>query len=510
MFCTNCGKEIPDNSHICMFCGKSLEAAPVEEVKVETLVSETVVNTVSDSNISETSVSDTVNDVVNDVVAEVKEEVKEVAEVKEEIKEEAKEIAEVKEEVKEEIKEVQQAVPVQQAAPINVAPVVSQPVPQPIPQANPNSAVPPVAPKKEKKKGGAGIVIFIIILVLLLAGCGAAAYFLLLSPSAKIKTAVKNNDIKTVCELYPQLTNEKDKTFVQDSMFNYADSLEDQFIDGSIEYDTIRGDLDLLSKDVLKGDKGFKSISNCVDSLNDANEAYASAEKDFKKDNFESAYDLYLNANEIYTSLADKDKGVIKYEKTCSKLADKCADKMEECLENMTPAISGTWSCELDFGDYLLEEMGADGMGYNIYFPVEFIIDLEDDGTGWLGFEEDSFMDGLELAKSDIIDIMYDMLEQETGMSRTEIDDFLYDFGYGSLYDMLDEELDFDGMYDDYELSQSFTYYVEDDVIYLDSGIGTSELAYYMSGDFMVVTEIDGSELTLSEFGVSLPLYFEQ
>ena len=492
MFCTNCGKEIPDNSHICMFCGKSLEAAPVEEVKVETLVSETVVNTVSDSNISETSVSDTVNDVVNDVVAEVKEEVKEVAEVKEEIKEEAKEIAEVKEEVKEEIKEVQQAVPVQQAAPINVAPVVSQPVPQPIPQANPNPAAPPVAPKKEKKKGGAGIVIFIIILVLLLAGCGAAAYFLLLSPSAKIKTAVKNNDIKTVCELYPQLTNEKDKTFVQDSMFNYACSLEDQFKDESIDFATAKADLDEIGKKILKGDEEFEELVDDMEALSDSRDAYAAAEKAFKKEDYQTAYDKY--------ALVIKDDSNYK----------NAQKKMEECLENMTPAISGTWSCELDFGDYLLEEMGADGMGYNIYFPVEFIIDLEDDGTGWLGFEEDSFMDGLELAKSDIIDIMYDMLEQETGMSRTEIDDFLYDFGYGSLYDMLDEELDFDGMYDDSELSQSFTYYVEDDVIYLDSGNGTSELAYYMSGDFMVVTEIDGSELTLSEFGVSLPLYFEQ
>ena len=143
------------------------------------------------------------------------------------------------------------------------------------------------------KSGGAGVVIAIIILVLILAGAGVGAYLFLNSPYNKIKKAIAENDITTVCELYSELNNDEQKEYVGNSMWNYVVDLESQYQDEKIDYDTAMADIKAINKSVLKNDKELKALIEDMDALNGSRTAYDTAEKAFKKGDYEKAYDNY-------------------------------------------------------------------------------------------------------------------------------------------------------------------------------------------------------------------------
>lgn len=491
MFCTNCGKEIPDGSRNCMYCGTAMKVVEpqdaLSEATKETVV-ETVVETV-------TEVAEEAKETVKEEATEVSKEVEVAETVTEAATEVAAEVANESEAVKEVITEEAKEV---------VKDVASEVVPQPIPQNIPvNMAVEPPKKakkaKKEKKKkekyeksGGAGVVIAIIILVLILAGAGVGAYLFLNSPYNKIKKAIAENDITTVCELYSELNNDEQKEYVGNSMWNYVVDLESQYQDEKIDYDTAMADIKAINKSVLKNDKELKALIEDMDALNGSRTAYDTAEKAFKKGDYEKAYDNY--------ALVIKDDSNYK----------KAQKQMEECLALMIPPVTGKYRLDFDMGDAFLEGISTgDTSQYTISMPSAMILEFDEDGTGSMYIDEDTMNAGLEQAMDDLVGIYYDLLEQETGLSKIEIDAMLYNAGYNSLEDMVKDEFDFSD-YDVSALSATFTYEVNDEgdciTIVNDGQSNSRDIIYKMSGDNIVIT--GGFFEDASSFGIDLPAEF--
>lgn len=491
MFCTNCGKEIPDGSRNCMYCGTAMKVVEpqdaLSEATKETVV-ETVVETV-------TEVAEEAKETVKEEATEVSKEVEVAETVTEAATEVAAEVANESEAVKEVITEEAKEV---------VKDVASEVVPQPIPQNIPvNMAVEPPKKakkaKKEKKKkekseksGGAGVVIAIIILVLILAGAGVGAYLFLNSPYNKIKKAIAENDITTVCELYSELNNDEQKEYVGNSMWNYVVDLESQYQDEKIDYDTAMADIKAINKSVLKNDKELKALIEDMDALNGSRTAYDTAEKAFKKGDYEKAYDNY--------ALVIKDDSNYK----------KAQKQMEECLALMIPPVTGKYRLDFDMGDAFLEGISTgDTSQYTISMPSAMILEFNEDGTGSMYIDEDTMNAGLEQAMDDLVGIYYDLLEQETGLSKIEIDAMLYNAGYNSLEDMVKDEFDFSD-YDVSALSATFTYEVNDEgdcITIVNEGQSNSrDIIYKMSGDNIVIT--GGFFEDASSFGIDLPAEF--
>lgn len=513
MFCTNCGKEIPDGSHNCMYCGAAV--ADSSNVTDATEVMNTVPETVD--NISETveatnnGIGEKIevnNEVKIEVINEVKTEVTTEAVAEESSEANAVEPVEEKTEEKTEENTVtmsaestvsdntvsdntvsDNSVPVSQPIPQPV------PAPQPMPQPMPGPVAPSAVDKSEpKKKGGAGIVVAILVIVLILAGAGIAAFLILNSPDTKIKKAANNGEVATVCELYPDVNNSEVKLYVQNVMFNYACDLEEQFKADSIEYEDMKKDLDALSKNVLKGDKEFKALVEDMEVLNESKENYAAAEDYYKDGDYKSAYEKY--------SLVIKDDSNYK----------KAQKKMDECAELMIPNIVGAWKYDCDMGDYILAELEADGMGYNIKCPVSLWLEFDEDGTGKMYIDEDSLKDGLDSAMSDIVDIMYDILEQEFNMTRAELDAYFLELSGLTLKEMVEDDLDVNELFDDSQLKAEFTYIVEDGVIICTGESKDdfdSEIEFYMEGDYMVITgDSAGVFENFEDYGIYTPVYF--
>lgn len=491
MFCTNCGKEIPDGSRNCMYCGTAMKVVEpqdaLSEATKETVV-ETVVETV-------TEVAEEAKETIKEEATEVSKEVEVAETVTEAATEVAAEVAKESESVKEVITE--EAKDVAKNA-------VSEVVPQPIPQNIPvNMAVEPPKKakkaKKEKKKkekseksGGAGVVIAIIILVLILAGAGVGAYLFLNSPYNKIKKAIAENDITTVCELYSELNNDEQKEYVGNSMWNYVVDLESQYQDEKIDYDTAMADIKAINKSVLKNDKELKALIEDMDALNGSRTAYDTAEKAFKKGDYEKAYDNY--------ALVIKDDSNYK----------KAQKQMEECLALMIPPVTGKYRLDFDMGDAFLEGISTgDTSQYTISMPSAMILEFNEDGTGSMYIDEDAMNAGLEQAMDDLVGIYYDLLEQETGLSKIEIDAMLYNAGYNSLEDMVKDEFDFSD-YDVSALSATFTYEVNDEgdciTIVNDGQSNSRDIIYEMSGENIVIT--GGFFEDASSFGIDLPAEF--
>lgn len=491
MFCTNCGKEIPDGSRNCMYCGTAMKVVEpqdaLSEATKETVV-ETVVETV-------TEVAEEAKETIKEEATEVSKEVEVAETITEAATEVAAEVANESEAVKEVITEEAKEV---------VKDVASEVVPQPIPQNIPvNMAVEPPKKakkaKKEKKKkekseksGGAGVVIAIIILVLILAGAGVGAYLFLNSPYNKIKKAIAENDITTVCELYSELNNDEQKEYVGNSMWNYVVDLESQYQDEKIDYDTAMADIKAINKSVLKNDKELKALIEDMDALNGSRTAYDTAEKAFKKGDYEKAYDNY--------ALVIKDDSNYK----------KAQKQMEECLALMIPPVTGKYRLDFDMGDAFLEGISTgDTSQYTISMPSAMILEFDEDGTGSMYIDEDAMNAGLEQAMDDLVGIYYDLLEQETGLSKIEIDAMLYNAGYNSLEDMVKDEFDFSD-YDVSALSATFTYEVNDEgdciTIVNDGQSNSRDIIYEMSGDNIVIT--GGFFEDASSFGIDLPAEF--
>lgn len=497
MFCTNCGKEIPDGSRNCMYCGTAMKVVEPQDALSEA-TKETVVETVTEVAEEAKETKETIKEEATEVSKEVEvaetvtEAAIEEATIEEATIEVATEVAKESESVKEVITEEAKEV---------VKDVASEVVPQPIPQNIPvNMAVePPKKAKKEKKKkekseksGGAGVVIAIIILVLILAGAGVGAYLFLNSPYNKIKKAIAENDITTVCELYSELNNDEQKEYVGNSMWNYVVDLESQYQDEKIDYDTAMADIKAINKSVLKNDKELKALIEDMDALNGSRTAYDTAEKAFKKGDYEKAYDNY--------ALVIKDDSNYK----------KAQKQMEECLALMIPPVTGKYRLDFDMGDAFLEGISTgDTSQYTISMPSAMILEFNEDGTGSMYIDEDAMNAGLEQAMDDLVGIYYDLLEQETGLSKIEIDAMLYNAGYNSLEDMVKDEFDFSD-YDVSALSATFTYEVNDEgdciTIVNDGQSNSRDIIYEMSGDNIVIT--GGFFEDASSFGIDLPAEF--
>lgn len=392
MFCTHCGKEIPDGSKNCMYCGMATNVSNVQD-------SMSTINTVE-------TVAETVTETVSETVSNTAE------------NEAAKEPA---------------------------------PVPQPVINNNQSDlALDSPKTKKDKKEkiGNAGVIVACLIFLLIIIGAGVGAYLFINSPYNKIKKAINANDVATVCELYPELNNNEQEEYVANSMWNYAVELEKKFQDNEIEYDDAMEDINPISKVVLKNDKELKALMSDMSDLNDSRVAFAAAEKAFKKEDYQTAYDNY--------SLVIKDDSNYK---TAQK-------QLEICEEYLRPDFLGRWELDYDMGEAFLDSFLSDSVDsksqYTVSWPAIMYFQFNEDGTGCIELDEDAFNEGKEQAIEDMVSIYYDLLEEETGLSKLEIDEMLYYAGNDSLEDMVKDQFEESGL----SISNTrapFTYEVNDD-----------------------------------------------
>ena len=350
--------------------------------------------------------------------------------------------------------------------------------------------VPAGKPVKEKKKGKGGIVALIIILIIVLLGAAGFCYYWFTRPIYKINKAIETEDVATVCALFPELKDENEIKTLQDKMYNYAVSLEEQYIDEKIEYDELDDVFSQLSKKVLHKDEDFEALCEDVDALYASRCAYEDAEKAYKNEDYETAYDLYLQ--------------VIKADDNYAK----AQDRAEECLELMVPDICGTWLCDFDCGDAVTQELGMEDYG-SVSLPMSLGISFYDDGTGTLFIDMDSVSGGMSDFTDSITELMYSALEDELGYSRTEIDEAFEEIYGMSLEDYVLLYVDPDSVLDELAaIDVEFTYTAEDGYIYLDADDGYSEMFYYMDGENMVVTDMGEENEMLSSFGLDMPVTF--
>lgn len=353
----------------------------------------------------------------------------------------------------------------------------------------------PVETKKAKKKGGVIVAIIIVILLLVLAGIGVAAYLIINSPDMKIKKAVENNDIETICELYSDVKSDDVKKFVSDSMYNYVCDLEDQYVSEDIDYDTMKSDFDALGKAVLKKDKEFKTLVEDMDALKESRDNFKAAEKSFKNEDYQTAYDQY--------ALVIKDDSNYK---TAQK-------KMEECLEAMIPDVCGEYVYDYDLGPDLMDRLGLVDSGYTVYCPITINIDFYEDGTGRMYYDEDNYKAGMELAMEDLKDVVYGVLKEEAGLTKKEVDQFYKDTGYDSVDDWIYETCNLSNYDDYYAISLfDFEYEVidENNIHIIEGPDSENTIFYYMDGDDFVLTgdDHDFFDLFFGLFDIELPMTF--
>ena len=168
-------------------------------------------------------------------------------------------------------------VPEQQPMPVAAQPIPGA-VPPPVnymPNQNPGN----IPPAGGKKKGKAGIVILILVLVVLLAGGAAAAFLFLNRPIHKISKALEENDLETVAQLYPRLSNDEDRAEVSEKLLEYAESRKDAYLNEEADYETVQRELE--------------EMLELLELLKDSRDSYQEAEKYRAEGSYQMALAAY-------------------------------------------------------------------------------------------------------------------------------------------------------------------------------------------------------------------------
>lgn len=476
MICVNCGKEVRDGAKFCTFCGTPM-AVPAPEAESAPVVE------------SETEPASVVE------AAPAAESMPESAPEAEPAAAPATEPAPVEEPVPEPAPESEPA-PAAEPAP---APTPVQPAPAPAPTpvqpmpmpAQPVGMVPPAA-GGQKKKGHAGLIVLIIVivlLVLLLAGGGLFAFLFLNRPINKINKAMEAGDMARVVELYGHLSSEKDKESVSDELLAYAKEVRDDYLNQKNDMDYAKAIeiLDMLVDASLETNNKIKDIRTFVNNINDSREAYAAAEAYRADGEYELALEEYAKVIEDDTLFYDKAQEAI----------EATEQEWQDAIAEAGKALVGTWEMKCDVADMMRDELGSDFEDFESSLEMTILIDFNEDGTFKLYVDESSFVESFNSWLDDFIvygmEILYEMFEEDNGMSREEIDDYIMSyFGVSMeelMREMFAEEMDIDLLVS--EMQTTGTYETRYDRLYL------VEKYDKLDEDEYNIFTISGNKLTL-------------
>ena len=164
----------------------------------------------------------------------------------------------------------------------------------------------PKEPVKNQKN--TGLIVTLCIVVALLVGIIAFLAYYLNRPIYKIEQAMEKENIEKVVDLYPKLTKDEDQDYVQDQMFEYASSLKSQFVNGEVEYEEINQTLTDLGDVILGEYPGYSDLKQSVEDLKDSRDAFVDAENAFQLEDYETAlaqYEMVIPEDSNYEAAQD-------------------------------------------------------------------------------------------------------------------------------------------------------------------------------------------------------------
>ena len=111
-----------------------------------------------------------------------------------------------------------------------------------------------------KKNHGPIIAIIIAIVLLLAAGGGLYYYLYYIKPFNDIKTAIENEDIDEVVDLYENLRRDEDRLYVQEEMLGYFEKTVKSYKREKIDFDDVEDLYKVLGKKILKKNEEFDDL----------------------------------------------------------------------------------------------------------------------------------------------------------------------------------------------------------------------------------------------------------
>lgn len=269
------------------------------------------------------------------------------------------------------------------------------------------------------------------------------------SPFQVIKRAIEKNDIATVSENYYKLEESEERKYVIKEMMSFIETQNEQFIAGTLDYDSYSYYLESLGKEILEKDDEFQKIKNNAEILNESRNNFQTATELFEAGDYAGAIEYYDLVNEIDQN----------YETARSQLV--LSKEMQ---------LVGTWKVRGDLGPLMAD--GEENF-YGCSFPVDLLITFNDDGTGTVDIDTTIITDN-ERDKfwEKVADNTYYYYWSNFFKKGYNLEDIISASGYDSFADFLRGETNLESSVDqvvsDMRITMKgveFTYYYDEKLI---------------------------------------------
>lgn len=374
----------------------------------------------------------------------------------------------------------------------------------------PAGAVPPAADGR-KKKSHVGLIILLVVialLILLLAGGGLFAFWLWNRPINKINRAMEAGDMERVVELYGELSGRRDKEAVSEELLAYAREIRNDYLEekNGMDYETVMETLDMLDDASLETASQIEAVTIFVNRINASREAYAAAE-DYRAD---GAYELAL---EEYAKVVMEDT---RYYDKAQKAMKETEQEMQDAMAEAGKKLIGTWEMQYDVADLLRDELDPEFGDFESTLVMTFLMDFNEDGTFKLYVDESTFVENFNGWLDEFVaygvGLLYEMFEEEDGMTREEVDEYLQEYLQMTMDEfmrgLIDSELDVDAMVAEMKLTG--TYETEYDNLYLDALDEGQYFVFSISGDELTLDIPDGEDEDDYDILFSYPITFHR
>ena len=351
-----------------------------------------------------------------------------------------------------------------------------------------------------KKNHGPIIATIITIVLLLAAGGGLCYYLYYIKPFNDIKTAIENEDIDEVVDLYGNLRRDDDRLYVQEEMLGYFEKTVKSYKREKIDFDEVEDLYKLLGKSLLKKDEDFEDLMEFAENLRDSRDNYDKAEELFETEDYETAIEYYSLVWEEDDNYNDAQLKITECEENIARI-------QAELLAQMAEGVVGNWITYIDLSGVIADYLAIED---NFDFNVGLWLTFNDDGTGAYGVDEQSIKDACADSSDVLNEVAYDYLA-EMGYDESMIGIVLAVSGYDSLDgligDMVIEEIN--NEFGD-ESDRTFEYEVDGDkVIVSGQGIELdATLTEQSNGGYALAVGEDEDASFLEDYDISLPVYF--
>lgn len=333
------------------------------------------------------------------------------------------------------------------------------------------------------------ISIIVAIVVLALAAGGFAGYWIN-RPAYKVDKAIEANDIETVAAYYGQL-KEADKATTTEKMRIHCQDLSAAYTDGTVEYETVKAEYDLLQSEVLKADETFANIAESVEMLHSSRESYKAAQEAFAAKDYEKALDQFekvIPSDENYK--------------------DAIAN-IDLCKQALLPDVVGTWMNSTDIGPMLATMLGRAG-DERLKLEVITYYEFKEDGSGIKYADTEQMKKSFEDYMTVMIEIIVEQYQTQYGISREQLDkEFKAQYGM-NMADYLRKYSGVDTIMESMEYAElEFTYTVDDkDVV--ATGADGRDISFAREGEELLLYSDVAEENTqiLEMYQIEYPMHF--